>query len=420
MKRLLLAALAVAAFAAPGASASRVLAVHFGMDVNPVTQDWLTSELDRAQNDGYDAAVIVLDTPGGLQESMRKIVQKELSLRDTGDRLRLSEGRTRRVRRRLDLGSRRPARDGFRDQHRLVHPDQRKRRQHRFRPEAQGDQRRGGVAAIAGAQPRPQRAVGGPRRTQGLEPDRDRGVEAERRSTCWRRICRPCSTRPRATRRTGPGRSFTLHLGGAAITDTRPGFFTRFLSALIDPNIIGLLFLAGLAGLGYEIFHPGVVLPGALGAVALLTALFGFSVLPLSWAGLGLVLLGAGLLVVDTMVTTHGALTVAGLIAMAVGLLTLFHNAPAPYHTSVWPVIALTVVIGGAWAIAIRKAVAVRRTPVAVGPEEIVGMQGVVREGGLVFVHGELWRVRSPEPLAAGQRVEVDALDGLTLRVHPI
>jgi membrane-bound serine protease (ClpP class) len=215
-------------------------------------------------------------------------------------------------------------------------------------------------------------------------------------------------------------RPFTLHLAGAQFTDVKPGFLTRLLNTLIDPNILGLLFLAGLAGLGYEIFHPGVVLPGALGAVALLTALFGFSVLPLSWAGLALVLLGVSLLVVDAHVTTHGALTLAGLISTGFGLTTLFHNAPAPYHTSVPLVVTMTVVIGGFWALALGKAVAVRRQPVSVGPQEIVGMEGVVREGGLVFVRGELWRVRSPEPLAPGQRVRVDELEGLTLTVHPV
>jgi hypothetical protein len=75
-------------------------------------------------------------------------------------------------------------------------------------------------------------------------------------------------------------RGFVLHLAGAQIHDVHPGFFTRLLNTLIDPNILTLLFLAGLAGIGYEIFHPGVVLPGALGLVALITALFGFSVLP--------------------------------------------------------------------------------------------------------------------------------------------
>ena len=111
-----------------------------------------------------------------------------------------------------------------------------------------------------------------------------------------------------------PQRPFTLHLAGAHIDYAKPGFFTRLLNTIIDPNIIGLLFLAGLAGVGFEVLHPGVVLPGALGGVALLTALFGFSVLPISWAGLALILLGVALLVIDAHVVTHGALTVAGLI----------------------------------------------------------------------------------------------------------
>ena len=83
-------------------------------------------------------------------------------------------------------------------------------------------------------------------------------------------------------------RPYTLHLAGAQIDTVGPGFFTRLLNAIIDPNVLSLLFLAGIAGIGFEIFHPGIVLPGALGGVALVTALFGFSVLPISWAGLAL------------------------------------------------------------------------------------------------------------------------------------
>src|SRR5207237_4438448 len=111
--------------------------------------------------------------------------------------------------------------------------------------------------------------------------------------------------------------------------EVHPSFFTRLLNTLIDPNIVTLLFLAGLAGIGYEIFHPGVVLPGALGAVALITALFGFSVLPITWGGLVLLLLGIGLLIADLHVTSHGALTVAGLICLAIGSAMVFQNAPA-------------------------------------------------------------------------------------------
>ncbi|MFL5949397.1 MAG: NfeD family protein, partial [Gaiellaceae bacterium] len=154
--------------------------------------------------------------------------------------------------------------------------------------------------------------------------------------------------------------------------------------------------------------------------VALLTALFGFSVLPLSWAGLALVALGVTLLVLETHVVSHGTLAISGLISLAVGLSTLFHDAPAPYETSVPLMVALTAVIGGLWAFAVMKAMQVRGQPIAVGPDEIVGMEGVVRDSGLVFVHGELWRARSDAPLATGQRVQVDAVEGLTLSVHAV
>jgi membrane-bound serine protease (ClpP class) len=133
-----------------------------------------------------------------------------------------------------------------------------------------------------------------------------------------------------------------------------------------------------------------------------------------------MVLLGIALLVIDAHVVTHGALTIAGLVALGVGLATMFRNLPSPYHTSLPLVITITVVIGGFWALAISKAVAARRMPVTVGPQEIVGMVGVVREGGLVFIRGELWRARSDEPLVPGQRVRVDGLNGLTLDVHRV
>jgi membrane-bound serine protease (ClpP class) len=215
-------------------------------------------------------------------------------------------------------------------------------------------------------------------------------------------------------------RHFTLHTANAQIVDVSPGFLTRFLSTLIDPNIVSLLFLAGLAGLGFELFHPGVVIPGAFGAICMLSALFGFSVLPLSWAGLMLVLLGAALLVIDAHVTSHGALSLSGLVAIALGLVTLFHDAPSPYHTNVPVVVTVTAVLGGFWAFAVGKSFEARRQPVTVGVEQIVGMEGVVRGQGQAFVRGELWRVEADEPLADGDRVAVDALDGLTLQVHRI
>jgi membrane-bound serine protease (ClpP class) len=215
-------------------------------------------------------------------------------------------------------------------------------------------------------------------------------------------------------------RPFTLHLKNAQITYEKPGVFTRLLNTLIDPNILSLLFLAGIVGIAFEVFHPGIVLPGALGAVALVTALFGFSVLPISWAGLLLIVLGIVLLVIDAHVVTHGALTIAGLTSLAVGMLMLFHNAPAPYHTSLPLVLSLTVAIGAFWAFALSKAVQVRRSPVTVGPNRVVGSEAVVRSPAHVLVAGELWRAHRAGggDLVPGEHVRVTAVHGLELTVE--
>ncbi len=151
-------------------------------------------------------------------------------------------------------------------------------------------------------------------------------------------------------------------------------------------------------------------------------ALFGFSVLPLSWAGPDRSCCSAStLLVVDAHVTSHGALTLSGLVAIAVGLITLFHKAPAPYHTSIPLVVTVTALLGGFWAFAMAKAVAVRRSPVRVGPA------GDRRHGGRRADRRLRLRPRralaGAEPtdaIAPGEHVQVDALDGLTLDVHRI
>ena len=181
----------------------------------------------------------------------------------------------------------------------------------------------------------------------------------------------------------------------AEIVETSPGFVTRFLSTILDPNLLSLLFLAGIVGIGFEIFHPGVVLPGALGAVSLLLALFGLAVLPTSWTGLGLVLLGVLLLGLDTYLPSHGALTAVGADRARLRprdalprLVRPLHDLDAARRHADGPdrrPLGVGDLEGDRGAAA----------PVLVGPEEIVGMQGVVREGGLVQVHGELWKAKA-------------------------
>jgi membrane-bound serine protease (ClpP class) len=413
--------LLVGAFLAFASSATaavpRVLAIHFDADVNPVTQNYLCHNLSRAAKDGYAAAVIVLNTPGGLLQSKDKIVLCELNAKlpvlvwvgpngatagsagvwiaEAGDFLGMAP--------QTNIGSSTPIDSGGSN---IGSDLRRKLINHEAASLRALAQSHGRNAKWA------DRAVRVATNATAIEARRMNVIDSLAPTL-------PSLLEQADGVKTKP-RGYTLHVAGAEIHNVHLGFFTRLLNTLIDPNILPLLFLAGLAGIGFEIFHPGVVLPGALGAVALVTALFGFSVLPISWGGLVLMLLGVALLVIDLHVTSHGALTVAGLISLAVGSIMLLQNAPG-YHTSKPLVITVAVVLGSVWAFAMSKALQVRRSPVQVGPQLIAGAVGEARGNGLVYVNGELWQARTMggEELRPGDRVRVESLDGLTLTVRP-
>jgi membrane-bound serine protease (ClpP class) len=422
VKRALLLTILAALVAAPSASArnAKVLAIRFGPDleVNPVTKDYVKHQLSEAEKH-FDAAVIVLDTPGGLSTSMRSIYQKELALKvpvivyvspsgaraasagvwiaEAGDVLAMSPI--------SNIGSSTPIDSSGRN----IDSDLRRK---------VVNDAAASLRSLAAAHKRnttwPVLAVTKASNLTAQQALRMHVIDVIAPSL-------PALLRQLDGYRTkDPQRPFTLHLAGAQITTVAPGFFTRFLNTLIDPNLLSLLFLAGLGGILFEVFHPGVVLPGALGAVSLVTALFGFSVLPTSWGGVALILLGLALLVIDAHVVTHGALTVSGLISLAVGMLMLFHNAPAPYKIDTWFVIAITGTLGGFMAFALGKAVQARRRPSAM--PAMVGAEGIARGDGLVFVRGELWQAATEDgaPLEPGAHVLVDAVQGLRLKVHRV
>ena len=168
-------------------------------------------------------------------------------------------------------------------------------------------------------------------------------------------------------------------------------------AAQLDPNLISLLFLLGIVGLIFEVLHPGVVLPGALGAVSLVLALYGFSVLTPSWGGLALMLLGVALLLVDLHAPTHGVLTAGGLISLLFGLALLFQNEPGVYRVNLWLIIGIGGAIAIFWTFATGKALAAQRRPVTTGVHTMVGQRAEVRGPGPVFVGGALWQAHSAD-----------------------
>jgi membrane-bound serine protease (ClpP class) len=427
MKRALL--VAVVAFAAVvlvgGATAAnsrpRVLAITFGPDlpINPVTQDYVTSKLSEAQKDGYDAAVILLDTPGGLSTSMKTIYQAELASKipvivyvspagaraasagvwvaQAADVLAMSPT--------SNIGSSTPI-----DSNGANLPSDERRKTI--------NDAAAGLQALAETHQR--------NTTWPVKAVKEASNLTAQQALKMNVIDFVAPTLPALLDKLDgyhtkdASRPFTLHLANAEIDTVKPGFVTRFLNTIIDPNLISLLFLLGIVGLVFEVLHPGIVLPGALGAVCLVLALYGFSVLTPSWGGVALVLLGIVLLIVDLHAPTHGVLTIGGLIALLFGLALLFQNEPAGYRVNTWLILGLGGAIAIFWAFATGKAMAAQRSPVQTGVQLMVGQRAEVRAPGLVFVDGALWQAHTADEseLVPGEEVEVQAVDGVQLTVR--
>lgn len=232
----------------------------------------------------------------------------------------------------------------------------------------------------------------------------------------------------------------TLHVATAhaPLVVLAPDWRSRFLSIIADPNVALILLTIGIYGLFFEFANPGFVLPGVAGTICLLIGLFAMQLLPISYAGLGLVLLGLGCLVAEAFLPTFGVLGFGGIVSFTIGALMLI-DTDVPGYGIPWPVIA-GLALGGGLLVALVSSVALRarRRPVVTGAEAIVGSIGEVLDDGLLAdqpqdaagpapsaagwarVHGERWRVASSTPLAAGCRVRVTGRHGLTLTVAPL
>ncbi|HYG88945.1 MAG TPA: nodulation protein NfeD [Azospirillum sp.] len=201
-----------------------------------------------------------------------------------------------------------------------------------------------------------------------------------------------------------------------------PDWRTRFLAVITNPNVALILLMIGIYGLIFEFMSPGAVLPGTIGAICLLLSLYALAVLPVNYAGLGLMMLGIALMVAEAFTPTLG-LGIGGVIAFVLGA-TILIDIDAPGFAISWPVIAGIAVTSLAFTLAVvRMALVARRRKVVSGREEMIGMHGQVQDwsgrSGHVFAHGERWKAISAAPLASGQRVRITGCDGITLQVEP-
>jgi membrane-bound serine protease (ClpP class) len=419
------AALTLAALVAPALAVGqnerpRVLAVELDNDINPVTQEYLENAVDRAEDEEFDAVVVVLDTPGGLSSSMRGIVKRFLASKvavvvytsppgssaDSAGSVIAMAADIAAMAPQTNIGSTTPISLGGED----ISED--------LRRKVVND-----AAAYVGE----------------LAREHGRNVKAARRmvtkaSNYGARdalaiglVDVVAPTLPALLReidgtKTVP-KGIVLRTAGAEIVEVEMTFWQKARDLLIDPNLITIMLSIGLIGIVVELWNPGLVFPGTVGAISLILGLYGLQVLPVSVAGVLLMILAAAFFVAEAFVPTHGALTVAGGVLFVLGSLILFDPAGDTYQVSLPVAIGIAASLALLMGIALSRVVRVARRPAAVGVHGLVGDQGVVRRDGMVLVNGELWRAHTADnsPLVPGDRVRVELVeDGLRLVVGSV
>lgn len=220
------------------------------------------------------------------------------------------------------------------------------------------------------------------------------------------------------------GREQILRLQGAKVTVAEMTRAERIRNVISNPNVAYVLLMLGMLGIFFELSNPGVILPGVVGGISLLLALFAFQTLPVNYAGILLILLALVLFIAEIKIVSYGMLTVGGMIAMVLGSLLLFES-PEPWLRLSWNVILLTVLLtAGFFVFIVRKALAAHRRRPTTGREGLIGEEGTAQSAidptGKVFVRGEYWEASSDTPLAAGDKVVVEAVAGMQLKVKRI
>ncbi len=215
----------------------------------------------------------------------------------------------------------------------------------------------------------------------------------------------------------------TLRLDDVNIKKIKESIRTKILKAISNPNIAYILMMIGLAGLYFELAHPGVVFPGVIGSISLILAFFAFQTLPVNYAGILLIILSLVFFILEIKIISYGMLSIAGIITFVLGSLMLYKKQSTGVSVS-WQVLLPTaILISGFFIIVAGLVVKSQRSKSRTGAEGLVGEIGVVKQkispNGKVFVHGELWNAVSDVPIHVGTKVRVVNVENLVLTVKP-
>jgi len=391
-------------------------------DITPVTADYLKKSLHAAAQRGDRLFLIELDTPGGLESSMREIIKEMLAspvpvavfvapsgaragsagaiITLAADIAAMAPG--------TNIGAAHPVSFG-------QAPDKVMAQKilNDSAAYAEGIATRRGRNSVV--------AVKMVRESASLAADKalsERVIDlmAVDRSDLLRKL------EGKVVRR--DGNDVPLHLTGVEVTVRPMSSVQNIMEVVSDPDIAYILMIIGILGLMVELANPGVILPGVVGGVSLVLALFGFEALPVNFAGVLLILLAIAFLIAEIKIVSHGMLTVAGVVSLVFGSLMLYDDSDPALRVS-WSVIAVAACsLVGFSLFAVSRAVRAHQARPTTGREGLIGETGRavtdLAPEGKVFVRGEFWNARCDEPVATGELVEITGIEGMVLTIRRI
>jgi membrane-bound serine protease (ClpP class) len=220
------------------------------------------------------------------------------------------------------------------------------------------------------------------------------------------------------------GKNITLATNNLTITEYKPDWRYQFLSIITDPNIAYILLLIGMYGLFFEFYHPGLLLPGAVGTISLLIALYAFQLLPINYVGIALVLLGIVFMIIEILISSFGILGVGGIVAFVTGSILLL-DINSPGYQIAWSlIIMMTTLTIAYFLLIVSLSVRAMRQKIVAGREAMIGAEGYALESDndlwLVRIGGETWQANATEELKPQQKIRVVQISGLVLTVEPL